>query len=191
MRPHRLRAVLLATAIISIIIAAPAQSANAPAPQQSPVVNTRPAGCSKTYTIKHFRRAARSVYRSPSKVTRADKKKIKKKIHCARKAASKKIMRAKVARWKRWRISRERYWQLTPYLGPHGSRWAIPWGIVRCESGGSWSAYNPSGASGPYQLLGHGAPFPADTRAERMANHRIAARLWNGGRGRSAWVCKG
>lgn len=60
-------------------------------------------------------------------------------------------------------------------------------------SHGSWSAYNPSGALGPYQLLGKGAPFPADTRAKRLTHHRIAGALWDGGAGashtlRSAWL---
>lgn len=78
---------------------------------------------------------------------------------------------------------------LTPYPGPNGTRWAIPWSIVACESGGSWSAANPSGAIGPYQLLGHGAPWPVTSESDKMAHHRIASALWAGGAGRSAWVC--
>lgn len=78
---------------------------------------------------------------------------------------------------------------IAPYSGPGGTWWAIPYSIVSCESGGSWSAYNPSGASGPYQLLGWGAPYPANTWKQKMANHRIAASVWAGGAGRSNWVC--
>ena len=78
---------------------------------------------------------------------------------------------------------------LTPYPGPGGTHWAIPWSIVACESGGDWGAYNPSGAVGPYQLLGHGAPFPVTSEADKLAHHRIASDLWAGGAGRSAWVC--
>lgn len=78
---------------------------------------------------------------------------------------------------------------LTPYEGPNGTHWAIPWSIVSCESGGSWSAYNPSGAVGPYQLLGWGAPFPVTSEADKLAHHRIAAMVWDGGAGRSNWVC--
>jgi len=130
-------------------------------------------------------------------VTRADKKKIKKKIHCARKAASKKIMRAKVARWKRWRVGRERYWRLTPYLGPHGSRWAIPCAIVACESRGNFRAYNGVlGAGGAYQVIpGTWAAYggrrfaPVAQAASRYGQHVIASRIWAGGRGRGQWAC--
>ncbi len=80
------------------------------------------------------------------------------------------------------------YRALTPYVGGSG-RWAIPWPIVVCESGGSWFAANPSGAVGPYQLLGHGAPYPATTMDAKMENHRIASELYAGGAGRGAWVC--
>lgn len=83
------------------------------------------------------------------------------------------------------------YRQLTPYRcqsGKYGT-WAIPCSIIECESHFSWGAYNPSGASGPYQLLGWGAPMPANTWARKLEHHRIAAGLWSGGAGRSHWVC--
>jgi hypothetical protein len=93
--------------------------------------------------------------------------------------------------WQRKRRSYGRYRefrQVAPYPGL-GSYWAIPAYIVACESGGSWSAYNSSGASGPYQLLGWGAPFPATTWRARMAHHEIASDLWAGGAGAGNWVC--
>jgi hypothetical protein len=76
-----------------------------------------------------------------------------------------------------------------PYSGPGKTHWAIPYYIVACESGGNWNAYNPSGASGPYQLLGWGAPMPVNSEADKRAHHKIAARLWRGGAGASHWVC--
>lgn len=78
------------------------------------------------------------------------------------------------------------YRQITPYRcqgGKYGT-WSIPCYIIACESGFSWSAYNPSGASGPYQLLGWGAPMPANTWERKMEHHRIAASL-----ALSNWVC--
>ncbi len=72
---------------------------------------------------------------------------------------------------------------LTPY-----GKWAIPGYIVACESGGSWNAYNPSGAVGPYQLLGWGAPFPVDSWKEKMAHHRLALYVMRV-QGPGAWVC--
>jgi hypothetical protein len=93
--------------------------------------------------------------------------------------------------WQRERLAFGRYRalrQIAPYPGG-GTWWAVPYSIVLCESGGSWSAYNPSGAVGPYQLLGWGAPYPARTWREKMENHRIAARVYAGGGGASNWVC--
>lgn len=93
--------------------------------------------------------------------------------------------------WQRDRLAFGRYRALrriAPYPGG-GTYWAVPYYIVLCESGGSWSAANPSGAVGPYQLLGWGAPYPARTWREKMENHRIAARVYAGGAGASNWVC--
>lgn len=84
-----------------------------------------------------------------------------------------------------------RYRQIAPYRCLRGSEgyFSIPCSIISCESHFSWSAANSSGAVGPYQLLGWGAPYPARTFAQRVANHRIAASVWAGGSGRSNWVC--
>jgi hypothetical protein len=79
--------------------------------------------------------------------------------------------------------------RLAPYRCSFG-RAAIPCYVVMCESRGHWDAYNASGARGPYQLMPMwGAPWPVRTRADRLAHHRIAARLWNHGRGAGNWAC--
>jgi peptidoglycan hydrolase CwlO-like protein len=74
-----------------------------------------------------------------------------------------------------------------------GGPYAIPTYIVTCESGGNYSAYNPSsGAGGAYQILpstwraygGQGAPQDAP-KAEQ---DRIAAEIWADS-GPSAWSC--
>jgi septal ring factor EnvC (AmiA/AmiB activator) len=71
--------------------------------------------------------------------------------------------------------------------------WAIPYAIVMCESGGDFTAVNPSsGAGGAYQILpstwhlygGHGLPQDASP-AEQS---RIAAMIWADS-GASAWEC--
>jgi hypothetical protein len=77
---------------------------------------------------------------------------------------------------------------VTVYEGGGGC-WAIPAEIVACESGYSWSAYNSSGARGPYQFLGWPVPWPVDSVADKRAHHRMAASLYAGGAGRSHWVC--
>ena len=71
--------------------------------------------------------------------------------------------------------------------------WAIPQAIVMCESGGNYSALNPSsGAGGAYQILpstwkaygGKGLPH----LASKTDQDRIAALIWRDS-GPSAWVC--
>jgi septal ring factor EnvC (AmiA/AmiB activator) len=74
-----------------------------------------------------------------------------------------------------------------------GGPYSIPTYIVMCESGGNYSALNPSsGAGGAYQILpstwalygGKGAPHEA-SKAEQDT---IAAQIWADS-GSSAWVC--
>ena len=93
---------------------------------------------------------------------------------------------------KQWRAKfRQRlaYYRLTPYVCGFG-RSAIPCYIVYCESGGSWHAYNPSGAASLYQIMPFwGRPWPVDSWADKMAHHRIASRIWAGGSGASNWAC--
>ncbi len=66
--------------------------------------------------------------------------------------------------------------------------------IAQCESGGDYTAVNSSsGAGGKYQFLpstwaglgGEGLPQDAPPAEQ----DRLALVLWNGGAGRSNWVC--
>jgi septal ring factor EnvC (AmiA/AmiB activator) len=74
-----------------------------------------------------------------------------------------------------------------------GGPYSIPTYIVMCESGGNYSAVNPSsGAGGAYQVLpstwelygGNGEP----QNAPKAEQDRIAAEIWADS-GTSAWVC--
>lgn len=74
-----------------------------------------------------------------------------------------------------------------------GGPYSIPTYIVMCESGGNYSAVNPSsGAGGAYQILpstwdlygGQGEP----QSAPKEEQDRIAAEIWADSGG-SAWVC--
>jgi septal ring factor EnvC (AmiA/AmiB activator) len=74
-----------------------------------------------------------------------------------------------------------------------GGPYAIPTYIVMCESGGNYSALNPSsGAGGAYQILpstwelygGKGLPH----EAPKAEQDRIAGEIWADSGG-SAWVC--
>jgi septal ring factor EnvC (AmiA/AmiB activator) len=74
-----------------------------------------------------------------------------------------------------------------------GGPYSIPAYIVMCESGGNYSALNPSsGAGGAYQIIpstwklygGQGEP----QNASKAEQDRIAAEIWADS-GSSAWVC--
>jgi septal ring factor EnvC (AmiA/AmiB activator) len=74
-----------------------------------------------------------------------------------------------------------------------GGPYSIPTYIVMCESGGNYSALNPSsGAGGAYQIIpstwaaygGKGEP----QNAPKAEQDRIAAEIWADS-GPSAWVC--
>ena len=60
--------------------------------------------------------------------------------------------------------------------------------IAECESGGNTHAYNASGASGLWQILG--VPFPGDP-FDALTNARMAVAKYNGAGGFSPWVCQG
>ena len=72
--------------------------------------------------------------------------------------------------------------------------WAIPAAIVACESGGQNLPPNSAGASGYYQFLpstwqGEGGDTPAAYLAPKSEQDRLAAKLWDGGKGASNWDC--
>jgi peptidoglycan hydrolase CwlO-like protein len=78
-------------------------------------------------------------------------------------------------------------------VGP-GGPWAIPWAIVQCESGGRNVGPNWAGASGYYQFMvatwkGLGGSTPHAYMASKAEQDRLAAKLWDGGRGARNWDC--
>jgi peptidoglycan hydrolase CwlO-like protein len=78
-------------------------------------------------------------------------------------------------------------------VGP-GGPWAIPWAIVQCESGGQNLPPNWATASGYYQFIistwkGLGGSTPQAYMASKAEQDRLAAKLWDGGRGASNWDC--
>jgi hypothetical protein len=76
-----------------------------------------------------------------------------------------------------------------------GGPYSIPSSIVACESGGNYSALNPSsGAGGAYQILpstwslygGKGSPQDAS----KQQQDQVAAQIWSDS-GPGAWACAG
>lgn len=78
-------------------------------------------------------------------------------------------------------------------VGP-GGPWAIPWAIVQCESGGRNVGPNYATASGYYQFIistwkGLGGSTPQAYMASKAEQDRLAAKLWDNGRGARNWDC--
>lgn len=149
----------------------------------------------RAFSARTWRMIAWERGAPPRKVIRAQRGKLK----CAAGPRHRKAMRE---RWRadkraynahrtrkllRRKAQRERFRHL-PYDCGGGVRSAIRCDIMWCESGGSYTAENPSGAYGKYQLMpewwSHLGRKP--TAGEQ---DRIASELWNGEAGRSNWVC--
>jgi hypothetical protein len=175
---------ILAALVAAFVVAAGgaaisgAQVGQPPATPTEQQVPQPPARC--VVSQRHFRWYARAVYRR-AKVSQHALGKLDAMRECApTPKAAKQELRFQhhqgAARKQRAVIA-----SLTPFPGPHGTHWAIPYAIVGCEGGwNGWGKFNNagSGAAGPYQLLGWGAPMPAWTRSAQMAHHRIARRLY-------------
>lgn len=167
----------------------PPPASSAPAPKRT---YWQQNGCKTYVKQKQYRKALRRSFRYSIVSGDFRASSVKKRVHkrlfemreCAHSKKARKNMLRAHRKQRRMHAWVARIDAITPY-----GKWAIPPYIVRCESGGAWGAYNPSGASGPYQLLGWGAPMPANTIARQARHHIIAARLWSGGRGASHWVC--
>jgi hypothetical protein len=96
--------------------------------------------------------------------------------------------------FRRWQA----YRNVAPYRGfnegdPYLKWLAVPAYIVACETNGyrgsgRWHAANPSGAVGPAQLLGWGAPHPATTAREKVRYWEITRYVLRV-QGLSAWAC--
>ena len=100
---------------------------------------------------------------------------------------------------KAWRKAHRFWTRITVYPGA-GRWWSLPWAIVACESGGDFGARNRTSTAGGYgQAIDStwraygGSPnrwsrHPA-AEAPPAEQHIVFARIWDGGAGRSHWVC--
>lgn len=162
--------------------------------------------CQKRFGAKHTKAFASKVWHTgkwergkpPKRMLKLYRYKL---LHCAasikHRRVSRKVWQRHVKRYFEHKAHKEEERRkqaeidaLTPYDCGSAGRWAIPCYIVECESGYSWSAYNPSGAAGPYQIMPMwGRPWPIYSDYDKAEHHRIAASIWNGGAGASNWVC--
>lgn len=148
-------------------------------------------GCRRHYRMRRFARYTKARYaRRTRPLTAGQKLHVKHLALCLANRKKSRWAYAKKRKWRRQFRARLAYYRVAPYDCGSAGRFSIPCYVVACESHYSWSAYNASGAAGPYQIMPEwGRPWPANTRAARMAHHRIAARIWAGGSGAGNWVC--
>lgn len=190
----RIATTVILLALAALVSVAVANPSSAPITDAKPQVK-HPASCDGKPVVFHRRRArvlikkayANSRYPDKSPAKSSEKRAWQKHKRCIRIEK----VRAQIGRYRKNQADQyNTYWRrrydsdpanwCSPSPHPAGGGcWVIPESCVMAESGGSWTAHNPtSPARGPYQLLGHGEPWPVTTRSEAMEHHRIAARLY-------------
>lgn len=142
--------------------------------------------CVKSFHQKKAISYARTVWKRET-VSRKARQRLVRMRRCAYSVQARKNIRRANRKFRKLHRERKLIRSVTPYnCGSHG--WfAVPCYIVAKESRFRCTAKNSkSSAYGYYQLLdtwyGHLGRYP--TCAEQ---HRLAAKLWNGGRGVSNW----
>jgi hypothetical protein len=159
-------------------------------------VPAKPVECQHLHDQSTFHQYARKAFRGHGQTTRFERRTLGHIIQCQIKPRARVALRKHRAKYRHAMYVRRQAHRrrveirsITPYDCGSAGRWAIPCYVIKCESGYSWTAYNPSGARGPYQFLGWNVPWPVTSAADRLAHHRFAKELWAGGAGAGNWVC--
>lgn len=164
----------------------------------SPAAAVAKRGCPRLYARADFHRFASRAFRGHGRTTLEQRRTLDRVIRCQRHRKSKRVLRRhrgryKHALWERREAHRQRLRVTRDWCSPDphplgAGCWEIPVSCVFAESGGSWSAHNPtSPARGAYQLNQHGEPWPVDSWQDAMVHHRIAEGLY-AARGLQPWV---
>ena len=155
-----------------------------------------PTGCQRHYGVRAAARGIRRTFHGDRPLSRAARRRVARYERCTSTNAHGHRYLHWLARHDagvlRLRIADT---AVTPYVGPDGRRWAIPWPIVNCESRGENLPPNSDTASGYYQVISgtwasFGGSGPAAYLASKPQQDRVARRIWLGG-GPSQWVCAG
>ncbi len=139
--------------------------------------------CTKLYTQTEHARYARAVFKR-NKVSKSAAKRIQIMRICQHsgkaRVKAKRLTRRLRKAWKEHQAIRS----ITPYnCGSHG--WfAVPCYIVQCES--TFNPYADNGSHFGYYQCRY--EYECGTR-NIAAQHRGAAKLWDGGNGSSHWEC--
>jgi len=175
----------LATTLGAAILPASTSTADE-VPTSSIIASGTQDSCLVHYRQKTHERYVRAIYRR-DRVSMDARRKAGRMRACANSLKATQNMRGVLHQAVEERKMRRQIEAITSYSCSFG-RSSIPCRVVYCESKGDWGAYNSSGAAGIYQIMViHGRPWPANTDAKKLVHHRIAARLWRGGRGASNW----
>lgn len=181
------RRLLLAVIIVAVGIPATAGGQFAP-PQQTQVLasQVQPANpqCPRGYhSLKDYLTYASKVYQRDD-VSRSAHLRMAYMRRCQHSPWATSMVRRYHARYKRARAARiaaERAAAAIAAVARYQcsfGRSAIPCYVVWCESKGDWHVVNEIGALGFYQFLGWPVPWPVVTEADKLAHHRMAAKLW-------------
>lgn len=140
--------------------------------------------CTQSFTQTKHNKYVRHVLTKRGPVSKRSLKRMRMMRLCQHSPAAQINAHKFYIKWSKIRQKLKQIWAITPY-NCSGDWYAIPCAIVNCEGGvGNWNKMNSSGSSayGPYQLLGW-VPIPSPPSVQ----HRMAAKLWNGGAGRHHW----
>lgn len=176
--------------LLAVLCAVAVAPAGATAQEVAPRAPLTPV--ERVVPVKRYRQAVKKVYCYSSRdgnfrACRVTEKQRRKLDDMRRHAKNKRSWRAMLRVHRQIRRA-HRFHHRIDVLTPYG-KWAIPPAIVNCESASSgyWRASNPSGAVGPYQLLGWGAPFPVVTERQMAEHHVIASGLYRS-QGAGPWT---
>lgn len=134
-------------------------------------------GCEKLYSQRQFTKYGSKVYHR-EEVTYKARRQMVTMIRCQHSPKAERKMRKARKAFRAQREQRQALAALTPYGPCYGGRWAVPCGVIGCESHGSWTVVNEIGALGPYQFKGWAVPWPVRTLADKIRHHLQAAKLW-------------
>lgn len=165
-----------------------------PTPAPKPLTYWQKNGCERKTTVRGYRWRLRTKVRYSINDGHFNVRPIRdrahRKLHAARSCAASKQARRKMLRLHKRHRKTYRWVAYIDRITVHGD-YAVPTAVVNCEGGvGDWNEMNNegSGAAGPYQLLGWGAPMPAEGHPARQArHHQIAYSISDGGSNLGPW----
>lgn len=148
----------------------------------------------RRYTVHAAARGIRATFAGDRPLSREARRRVRRYLHCtSTNAHGHRFLRGLATRQRHALQVRVADARVTPFVGPDGRRWAIPWPIVFCESRGENLPPNADDASGYYQALGStfrafGGRESEAYLAPKAEQDAVAHRIWTQG-GPEQWSC--